>query len=68
MSQEKTNTATVSNRPSHRVTYRSKLKNGYGNTVRLGGAWVNKAGGISFPAFGGQITIWPVTDKEEQSS
>lgn len=68
MSQENTTQTEQSNRPSHRVTYRPKLKNGYGNTVRLGGAWVNSAGGISFPAYGGQVTIWSVTENEDDAS
>ena len=38
------------------------------NAVRLGGAWLNSAGGISFPAFGGQVTIWPITDKDDKAS
>ena len=68
MSQETTNTSNESNRPSHRVTFRSKFKDGYGKTLHLGGAWVNSAGGVSFPAFGGQITVWPATDKEDNGS
>ena len=42
--------ASSGNRPTHNVVYQPTLKNGYGNTVRLGVAWVNRAGGISFPA------------------
>lgn len=59
-----TKTATQK-RPTHRVVYRPKLKDGYGHGHQMGGAWQNSAGGISFPAFGGQITIWPVDQKEE---
>lgn len=54
----------ATNRPTHRVVFRRKLKTGYGQSAELGGAWQNSKGGISFPFAGGSVTIWPI-DKED---
>ncbi len=54
----------ATNRPTHRVVFRRKLRNGYGQSVEIGGAWQNSRGGISFPFAGGSVTVWPVTDRE----
>lgn len=66
--QEQTKGTTEKRRPTHRVTFQQKARNGYGPTVELGGAWANSKGGINFPFAGGYITIWPVERKEEGSN
>lgn len=55
----------ATNRPSHRVVFRRKLKEGYANPVEIGGAWQNSKGGVSFPFAGGSITVWPIDKKED---
>lgn len=57
--QQETATEERNNKPTHRVTFRRKLREGYAQPVELGGAWQNSKGGISFPVAGGSITIWP---------
>lgn len=59
--------ARAGNSPTHRVTFRRKLKNGYAAPVELGGAWVNSKGGISFPFAGGSITVWPDAGRNEKA-
>ena len=60
-------TDTTGNRPSHRVMFRRKLKEGYAQAVELGGAWENAKGGISFPVAGGSITIWPIERAQDKA-
>jgi len=52
-------------KPTHRVTFQQKTKNGYGPTVDLGGGWQNSKGGINFAFAGGYITIWPADRDQE---
>ncbi len=60
MAEKKKTNEKASNQPTHHVEFRSKRKDGsYGDSVRVGGAWQNSAGGISFPFAGGSITVWP---------
>lgn len=70
---EKTKTATKTEAkklPSHRVVFRKnerKAEDGTvyrENSVELGAAWPNEAGGISFPMMGGWVTVWPIKAKE----
>lgn len=60
---QETATDQRSNKPTHRVTFRRKLKDGYAQAVTISGAWENSKGGISFPFAGGSLTIWPLTDQ-----
>ena len=60
--------ASSTNRPSHRVVFQRKLKKGYGTSVELGGAWKNKAGGITFPFAGGSVTVWPIQDQAKEKA
>lgn len=60
MTQKKTTNGEKKNTPTHRVVFQKKTAKGFGPTTELGGAWVNKAGGISFPFAGGSVTIWPI--------
>ncbi len=69
---QNTNTETnrqESNAPTHRVTWRSKQREGKYATpapVEISGAWENSAGGISFPFGNGTLTVWPRKSKDNQ--
>ena len=56
------------NRPTHRVTFSRRLRNGYAKPVELGGGWQNAKGGINFSFAGGSITIWPVSDTDSEKA
>ena len=65
--QAATPSAETGNSPTHRVTFRRRLKSGYGTPVELGGGWQNAKGGISFPFAGGSITVWPNGGRNEKA-